>query len=204
MKTFIFLLCPVLLFNAPVWSQQTFELKDLSKHFDIRFSVEDCASNGCFGKARFSFFTKGTAKPYQVIEQDRTCVDPDPASKTSNYNTQNTILIRDFNFDGMEDVAICNGNQGNYGARSYDVYVSSRSAGKFVNNPFISELGQTGTIGVDAKNKTLSIGAKDGCCLHVTEEYKVVNNRPVKVKIITRRLVNDKWQTSVRHVEREK
>jgi hypothetical protein len=68
---------------------------------------------------------------------------------------------------------------------------------------------------VDKKNKSLETFDKDGCCWHVTERYKVVNNRPVKifeevedatadpsgdkVKITTKKLVSGRWKTSVRY-----
>ena len=61
---------------------------------------------------------------------------------------------------------------------------------------------------------------KSGCCWHVVEEYRVINNRPVKVfveeedlgfydeksnesivKITTKRLVKGKWQIKVRYIK---
>jgi hypothetical protein len=65
---------------------------------------------------------------------------------------------------------------------------------------------------VDKKNKTLETFDKDGCCWHITERYKVVNDRPAKVfeevedatdrnssrvKVITKTLVSGKWKTSI-------
>ncbi len=99
------------------------------------------------------------------------------------------------------------------------VYLSLRSAGKFVYNQAITELGQhLGMFEVDKKKKVLRIFDKSGCCWHVTEEYSVVNNRPfkvfveeedatipdeTKVKITTKILVKGKWQTKVKYVKRE-
>lgn len=132
------------------------------------------------------------------------------------YDEQSVIDIGDYNFDGMEDIAICSGSNGSYGMPSYNIYLSSRAAGKFVYDPALSRLGRhLGMFTVDKKNKTLETFDKSGCCWHITERYKVVQGRPVKVfeevedatvnpnsgrvKVTTKTLVAGKWKTSVRY-----
>lgn len=223
MKVFIGLFI-FLTFSSVVFAQKNFEIKDASRYFDIKISVDDCDESSCQGKASFSFFKKGETTPYQVIEHEETYVDLEwegnPVSEKLLYTKQAAIHIGDFNFDGMDDVAICNGRYGNYGARSYDVYLSSKSAGKFVHNESLSSLGQgyMGLFKVNKKKKTLSVYGKSGCCWHVEEEYKVIKNNPVKVyaveeevtavdekkiKITTRTLINGKWRTKVRYEKQE-
>lgn len=223
MKIFISLFI-FLTFSSAVFAQKNFEIKDASKYFDIKIKVEDCDESSCQGKAAFSFYKKGGTTPYQVIEHEETYIDLEwegkPVTEKLVYSKQAVIEIGDFNFDGMEDVAICNGRYGNYGARSYDVYLSSKSAGKFVHNEGLSELGVNymGLFTVDKKKKTLNVYGKSGCCWHVEEEYKVVNNRPVKiyskeedatisddtkVKVTTKTLVNGKWKTIVKYKKRD-
>jgi hypothetical protein len=119
----------------------------------------------------------------------------------------------------MEDVAICDGQNGGYGMPSYEVYLSSKKAGKFVVDNAFSELGHNlGMFEVDKKKRVLRTFSKSGCCFHVTEEFAVTKNRPVKVfsveedatiadekkvKITTKTLVGGKWQTKVKFVKRE-
>ena len=207
-----------------VSAQKTFELKDASKYFDIKVSVAKCEDSSCTGKASFTFYKKGSATAYQVIKVDDTYVDMGEDGKPSVnqtllYDKQSVINIGDYNFDGMEDVAICDGQNGSYGMPSYQVYLSSKSAGKFIFDKAFSQLGtQLGMFDVDKKKKVLRTFGKSGCCWHVTEEYSVVNNRPVKtfveeedatipdekkVKITTKTLVKGKWQTKVKYVKRE-
>ncbi len=203
--------------SSAIFAQKSFEIKDASKYFDIKIKVEDCDESSCQGKGTFSFYKKGASTPYQVIEHEETYIDLEWEGKIVTeklpYNKQSAVDVGDYNFDGMEDVAICNGRYGNYGARSYDIYLSSKSAGKFVHNEGLSELGVNymGLFNVNKKKKTLSVYGKSGCCFHIEEEYKVVNNRPVKVyskeedamsddqrvKITTGTLVNGKWRTKV-------
>ena len=207
-------------------AQKTFELKDASKYFDVKISVAKCDDSYCSGKASFSFYKKGSATAYQVINLDDTQIQLDESGNAQAnismlYDNQSAVNVGDFNFDGMEDVAICDGANGSYNGPSYQVYLSSKAAGKFVYNKAFSELGQhLGMFEVDKKKKALRIFDKSGCCWHITEEYSVVNNRPLKifveeedatmldeknadkVKITTKTLVKGKWQTKVKYVKR--
>lgn len=223
MKT-ILLICSFLLLCSSASAQKTFDLKDASKYFDIKIKVAKCDDGYCSGKATFSFYKKGGSTPYQVINLDDTQIQLDEngnaqANISMLYDNQSAVNIDDFNFDGMEDVAICDGANGSYGGPSYQVYLSNKAAGKFVYNKAFSELGgHLGMFQVDKKKKVLRIFDKSGCCWHVTEEYSVVNGRPVKifveeqdatiadenkVKITTKTLVKGKWQMKVKYVKRE-
>jgi uncharacterized protein YxeA len=213
-----------LVFCGSAYAQKTFELNDASKYFNIKVSVAKCEDGACEGEAKYSFYKKGSDKAYQVIEVEDTYFDVGENGKpitntTLLYDQQSAVNIDDYNFDGMEDVAICDGRNGSYGMPSYEVYLSSKSAGKFVYNKAFSELGvHLGMFEIDKKKKTLQTFDKSGCCWHITERYSVINNKPVKifeevedatitdeskVKITTKTLVKGKWQTKVKFVKRE-
>jgi hypothetical protein len=216
----IVILCILFFTVIPVLGQKTFELKNASKYFDIKLAVAKCDDEFCRGRATFSFYKKGASTPYQLINLPDTLVQLESGGKplvnvNLLYDAQSVVNVGDFNFDGMEDVALCDGENGSYGAPSYRVYLSSRAAGKFVFNKPLTDLGRhLSMFTVDAKNKTLETFDKSGCCWHITERYKVVNNRPVKVfeevedatvdpggkraKVTTKKLVSGKWQKSVR------
>ena len=209
---------------ASLLAQHEFEITNASKFFDIKITVAGCENGFCRGRSRFAFFKKGLRRPYQTIDHENTLIQLDddglpPVNINLLYDTQSVVHIGDFNFDGMEDVAICDGDNGSYGGPSYRVYLSSRKAGKFLFDEAFTKLGyHLGMFTVDAKEKRLRIFDKSGCCWHVTEEYAVVRGRPVKVfrevedatipdeakvKIVTRRLLNGKWKETVRYVERK-
>ena len=214
----------ILLFAATAFTQKTFDIKDASKFFDIKVDVATCDDSSCTGKATFSFYKKGGSVPYQVINLPETYVqlstDGGPLVNTTLlYDAQSVINIDDYNFDGMEDVAICNGNYGSYNGPSYDIYLSSRAAKKFVYSTAFSELAEhLGMFTVDNKKRQLETFDKSGCCYHITERYSVTGGRPVKifeevedatitdetkVKITTKKLDNGKWKTRVKYVPRE-
>src|ERR1041385_1244796 len=136
MKGLLFLVLSLLI-ASPVVAQKTFELKNASKYFDIRVAVAKCDDEYCSGKATFSFYKKGGSTPYQVITLPDTQVQLESNGKplvnvNLLYDEQSVVNVGDFNFDGMEDVALCDGANGSYGGPSYRVYLSSRAAGKFV------------------------------------------------------------------------
>jgi hypothetical protein len=210
--------------DKPASGQKIFELKDASKYFDIKISVDNCKDGYCGGKATFSFYKKGTNTAYQVIKMEDTQIQLDEsgnaqANVSMLYDNQSAVNIDDFNFDGMEDIAICDGANGSYGMPSYQVYLSSKATGKFVSDKSFTSLGHNlGMFDVDTKKKVLRTFGKSGCCWHIIEEYAVVNNRPVKVfvevedatiadvkkvKITTKNLVKGKWQTKVKFIKRE-
>jgi hypothetical protein len=215
----------ILVSAVSIAAQRTFDLKNASKYFDVKVRVAKCDDDYCSGRATFSFYKKGSSTPYQVIDLPDTLVQLETGGKplvndTLLYDEQSVIDVDDYNFDGMEDVAICTGGNGSYGMPSYNVYLSSRAAGKFVYNAALSKLGShLGMFTVDKKNKTIETFDKDGCCWHITERYKVINDRPVKVfeevedatadpngkriKVTTKTLVSSKWKTSVRYEKAE-
>jgi hypothetical protein len=214
----------VLIAATSIAAQKTFELKNASKYFDVKVRVAKCDDEYCSGRASFSFYKKGSSTPYQVIDLPNTEVQLGGGKPLVNdtllYDEQSVINVDDFNFDGMEDVAICTGTNGSYGMPSYNIYLSSRSAGKFVYNASLSKLGShLGMFTVDKNSKTLETFDKSGCCWHITERYKVVNERPVKifeevedatdpngkkVKVTTKRLEAGKWKTSTKFEDRDR
>jgi hypothetical protein len=212
------------LFCSSAFAQHKFELNDASKYFDIKVNVAKCDDGYCSGKAMFSFYKKGGTVPYQVISLPDTQMQLEDSGKpltnvTLLYDKQSVVDVGDFNFDGVEDVAICDGANGSYGDPSYRIYLSSKVTKKFVYDPDFSALAKhLGMFTVDKGKKTLETFDKSGCCWHVTERYAVVGNRPVrvfkevedatiqdetKVKVTTKILDGGKWKTTVKYVKRE-
>ncbi|HEY5837950.1 MAG TPA: hypothetical protein VIT19_02870, partial [Pyrinomonadaceae bacterium] len=99
-------------------------------------------------------------------------------------------------------------------------YLFLPRAGRFILSEEFTELSQTGRLGElerDPRRKRLRTFSKSGCCLHMTEEFVVVNNRPKKVleivedatiadekrvKVTTKRLVGGRWRTITKYVPR--
>jgi len=143
--------------------------------------------------ARVQIYRKGSKSPFQVlclpsvwVNREQFAYSPKTAGKQrALYDDEYSVVFDDFNFDGLEDLAVCNGRNGGYGAPSYNVYLFSKSAGKFVENRKLSDLAGEGYLGLffpDPKRRTLTALSKSGCCYHETDVYKVVGDRPVLVE----------------------
>lgn len=214
----VFLLC------STAFGQKTFEVKNASAYFDIKINVAKCEDSSCTGKASYSFYKKGTTNPYQTINLPDTYIElgdggAPEVNETLLYDRQSAVNVGDFNFDGMEDVALCDGTNGGYGMPSYRVYLSNRAAKKFVYDAAFSKLGtQLGMFEVDKTKKVLRVFSKSGCCWHQTEEFAVVANQPkkvfeeiedatiadeTKILVTTKKLINGKWQTTSKKIKRE-
>lgn len=220
MKNLLFL---ILLFNVSAFAQQKFDIKNASKSYDVRLEVAECSDWKCEGDAKFSVFKKGRRKPFQIFETP-TAFMIEEARRTNSklmYDYQSTVFFEDYNFDGVEDLAIRDGNNGGYGGPSYQIYLFSPKVKKFVHNSPLTDLNQGGYLGmmeVNKKKKVLRTFSKSGCCWHQTEEYAFINNRPKKVfeltedatipdenkvEVTTKRFVKGKWITSTKFVKRE-
>jgi len=213
----------ILLFCSAAFAQEKFELKDASKIYDVTATVENCGNGSCDGQLKVELFKKTARKPFQTFKLDSTAFSIDEVELVNTkllYDSQSVIFLEDYNFDGMPDLAIRDGNNGGYGGPSYQIYLFSPTVKKFVHNSAFTKLNQgvyLGAMEVDKKKKVLRVLSKSGCCWHQTEEFAVVKNSPkkvfektedasiaddTKVKITTKKLVNNRWRTTVKYVER--
>lgn len=213
MKIPIFLL---LLLSVAVAAQTRFDIRKASKIYDVRLEVEKCDDSFCGGKATFTLFKKHQTKPFQTIKLADTEFMLEEANLTNAkgmYDAQSAVFFEDYNFDGIEDLALRDGNNSGYNGPSYQIYLFSLTRGKFVHNISLTNLVQgpyLGIVDVDKKKRVLRVFSKSGCCWHQTQEFKVVNNRPYKVfeytedamaadgkvHIETRRRIGGKWRVS--------
>ena len=219
MKIPIFLL---LFLSVSVAAQTRFDIKKASKIYDVRLEVEKCDDSFCGGKATFTIFKKRQIKPFQTIKLSDTefmLEEATLANAKQMYDAQSAVFFEDYNFDGIDDLAVRDGNNGGYNGPSYQIYLFSTTRQKFVHNISLTGLNQGAYLGameVDKKKLVLRTFSKSGCCWHQTQEFKVVNNRPYKVfeytenamaadgkvHIETRRRVGGKWRVS-KKIERK-
>lgn len=217
-----FLTLSLLLFGATnLFASETFLLRDASKNYDAKIEIAKCADDICEGSATISLIKKGQTDVFQTIKMPNMYLELGANRKpTANlielYGKNNSgVVFDDFNFDGAEDLALRNGNEGAYGGPSYDILLFAKATGKFAKNAALTKLASEslGLFKVDKKQKTLETFNKSGCCWHQTVRYSVVANRPAKiyvitedatvaggdkVKITTETLVRGKWRKTSR------
>ncbi|MBS1795280.1 MAG: hypothetical protein JSS81_15595 [Acidobacteria bacterium] len=223
MKNQILTLMIILGAALGVAAQKTFLLTKASKTYDLKVTIEKCEDDTCEGPATVYLLRKGDEKAFQTIRMENLFLELGTDQKpTANlielYGENNSgVIFEDYNFDGIEDLALRNGNFGNYGGPSYDVLLFSKKKRQFVLNDPLTVLASEnlGMFDVDPIRKTIETFAKSGCCWHERTRYKIVNDRPVKVYVLTedvppgdgtivilttRTLVNGKWKKKVKRV----
>jgi hypothetical protein len=78
----------------------------------------------------------------------------------------------DYNFDGIEDLVISNGNYAPYGGMSSAVFLFSKARGKFVKDEKLTQLASENmTVTVNKKLKYIETFTKSGCCWHQKVRY---------------------------------
>lgn len=202
MKTplLLLLLAATLLTANAARAEETLKVEKASKKYELEVRVAGCGGaerlddeNNCDGPARVQIFRKGTKSPLQVLRlpnlqlyKDTAAYSPETSAKPRGiYAEEYTFVFEDFDFDGEEDLAVCNGRDGGYGGPSYNVYLFDRRRKQFVENRRLSELTEAPYLGLffpDPKKKRFSVYSKSGCCYHETEVYGFVRGRPVLVE----------------------
>jgi hypothetical protein len=188
----------LLLLAARVSSgQETLRVQKALRGYDLTVNLSGCGDEAdkCSGPALVRIFRKGEAAPFQTLSLPRVEIyretvehnDETGAKPRGLYEEEYSFVGGDFNFDGLEDFAVCNGREGGYGGPSYNVFLFDKKTGRFAENPRLSRLTEGGYLGLffpDPKTKRLRVHSKSGCCYHETEFYALVNNRPVLVEKI--------------------
>ncbi|MEF9479440.1 hypothetical protein OWR28_18340 [Chryseobacterium sp. 1B4] len=211
---------PVFLLLGPLcFGQYQFEIKNVSKKYNAIIHVENCNDGQCGGKGTVELFDNNNSK-VQSFVSDNLVLNPKqgqkliPGKLIPLANDQRSVITDDFNFDGTEDVAIRNGNMGNYSSASYDVYVFNSTRMAFVKSEELTDLGSSGFdfFETDAKRKRLISYGKSGCCRLFTTEYAVIPNKGLdrvlekeedmtnedQVRVITKEKINNKWITKTK------
>jgi uncharacterized protein len=205
----------------------TFRIHAASKQFDFKIRMlnaceidKQSAYQTCEGPGQVLVFRKGDERVLQRIDMQNIFVamagsNTPLVNSAKLYDYQGAINVGDFNFDGREDFAIQNGNNGGYGGPSYDVYLFDPTTGRFnFNEPMSQLIEETlGFFEVDRAKKVLRTTAKSGCCYHEFTTYRVEKNAPVaiarriealtadgeKMEITDERLINGKWRSKTRY-----
>jgi len=201
------------------FGQYQFEIKNVSKKYNAIINVENCFDDRCKDKGTIELYDNKNTK-VQTFTSDNLIFNLEkgqklvPGKMLQLSNEQSPVIIDDFNFDGTEDIAIRNGNMGNYSADSYDVYVFNSTRMAFVKSAELTDIGSNslGLFTVDHKRKRLIATGKSGCCMFFTTEYAVIPNKGLeavlekeedmtqedRVKVITKEKINNKWMTKTK------
>ncbi|MCJ7935079.1 MAG: hypothetical protein MUW56_16015 [Chryseobacterium sp.] len=170
------------------FGQYQFEVNNASKNYNAVINVENCFDGQCNDKGTVELFDNKNSI-IQTFVSDDLVIDVGrdqklrPGKMLLLTKEQSPVIIDDFNFDGTEDAAARNGNNGNYGGASYDIYVFSQTKMGFVKSEELTEIASNylGLFETDPKRKRLIASAKSGCCRVFTTEYKVIPDKGLEM-----------------------
>lgn len=182
-------------FLTAAMAENRFVLHDASQHYNFVIQLDtDCSPPAkeeygtCEGPGMLVVSDKKNRSELQKIRMDNIFIsfagkDEPLVNSARMYDYQGVINVGDFDFDGHEDFAVQNGNNGPYGGPTYDVYLYSKAGNRFVLSESLTNLiSETlGFFQVDSRQKLIKTSAKSGCCYHEYVEYKVVKGEPVPV-----------------------
>jgi hypothetical protein len=205
------------------WAQNHFELNEISKNYHVNIDIATCNENKCFGKSTITLMDKKTSEKFPTLTSENFTftIETDSVNlKKAEFDIEPPSLIfKDFNFDGFEDVALINKFSDNSEKSIYDIYTFDSIQKQFLMNEGMTTLvkDHSAMFTVDSERKRLIMYLKSGCCLHSTKEYNVIPGRdPLKVyefeedtrdpeTVITKKseFIDYKWFTKTTRYPRE-
>jgi hypothetical protein len=184
------LLAPPLL-AAP----RTFRIAEFSPDFYATVTVDDKSLREVFRPGSISVFDARTKKTLVTVDADDLAfeLDHDVAPVNGSdlpYSQQSLVFFEDFDFDGLPDFAIMDGQKSCYNGPSFQIYLQKKGR-RLVPSPEFTDLAQSncGMFQVDAASRRLHTMMKNGCCEHYFTTYSVVNHVPHVVERVAETLL---------------
>lgn len=176
----------------------------------ITMHADTCERFICKGPATIRLMKNGTYHQTFQAANFLCFTINEEESEPPNSCSLNIDISEDYNFDGLPDLRIFDGNYGAYGIPAHIIYLQNPS-GQFVKHDKLTEIEQTMLgFSVDKQRKILATSTKSGCCWyeeshwrfnHKGELYKIYYRTieslsDDQVKVTEAWLVkNDKWRT---------
>lgn len=169
------------------FAQKNIELSDTVNHRYLSIQIDTCSHDGaCSGKGivRLKNINGKVVQSFTIGNMF--------FSKNNDLDkeTLGPVTFRDFNFDGYNDLAIVNGNSGNYSFTSYAIYLFSPEQHRFLLNKELTALSNEsmGLFENDKKRKRIITHAKGGFTASVDQEF--VFETPYHIQNVLIRLIN--------------
>ncbi len=166
--------------------QTTFVIDNISKDYYGKLFIADTSE--VFSKGWIAIYEKKSKKQLIKVNSDELTFELHQGKVLANikelpYGEQSQILYDDYNFDGLKDFAIMDGQNSCYHGPSFQIYLATSQG--FKHSPAFTRLAQEycGMFDVDDDTKTISTMTKSGCCWHQYNEFIVENNQPKVIKI---------------------
>ncbi|MGN2431540.1 XAC2610-related protein [Pseudomonas syringae] len=164
--------------------RDSYTLQDFSDKY--RATLDISAGDDVFRPGVINVYDKASGAALIRVQSDELVLGTDPKTgkvKTNvhelPYGEQSVLIYQDFNFDGIKDLALMDGQNSCYHGPSFQVFLGT--ADGFRHSDSFTELAQNncGLFSVDEKKREIETMTKSGCCWHQMSTYSVRNGEPV-------------------------
>jgi len=175
-------------------AQTEYVIDNFSEKYYAKLTIDKGFEDDVFKQGNIRVFNKSTKTEIIKIESEEFTIFFDEEGNINSnivqlpYGEQSNIICDDFDFDGVKDLAIMDGQFGCYHGPSFQVYLEKNN--NLVHSPEFTELahGYCGMFETDHKSKVIRTMTKSGCCWHEFSEFKVVNGIPKPTVIVVEEL----------------
>lgn len=164
----------------------SFKIDGFSNKYYGLVQVRDTAD--VFKAGTVKVFDKATKKELMHTTSDELTFDFHEGQVKANileapYGEQSLIIYEDFNFDGVKDFALMDGQNSCYHGPSFQIWLAQGAGFKL--SPAFTRLAQEycGMFVVNQKDKVLETMTKSGCCWHQFSRFKVENGQLKTVSV---------------------
>lgn len=172
---------------APAAAQKLFQVQNFSPRYYGKVWVEQPGE--VFSPGWVAIYEKSSGKELIKVDAEELAVDLENGKIKTNvhelpYGEQSVIIYEDFNFDGVNDFAIEDGQNSCYHGPSFRIYLAQGKS--FALSEEFTDLAQNycGMFSIDRAHKTISTMTKDGCCWHEYSEFAVRNGNLVPLSVV--------------------
>ncbi|OUM09480.1 hypothetical protein BW686_01530 [Pseudomonas syringae] len=164
--------------------RETYTVQDFSDRY--RATLDISAGGDVFRPGVISVYDKASGAELLRVRSDELVLGTDPKTGKVKanvhelpYGEQSVLIYQDFNFDGIKDLALMDGQNSCYHGPSYQVFLGT--SGGFRHSDSFTQLAQNncGLFSVDEKARKIETMTKDGCCWHQMSTYTVRDGEPV-------------------------
>ncbi|WP_343689030.1 hypothetical protein [Chitinophaga sp.] len=164
----------------------SFKIDGFSNKYYGLVQVSDTAD--VFKAGTVKVFDKVTKKELMHTSSDELTFDFHNGQVKANileapYGEQSLIIYEDFNFDGVKDFALMDGQNSCYHGPSFQIWLAQGTG--FKHSEAFTRLAQEycGMFVVNQKDKVLETMTKSGCCWHQFSRFKVENGQLKTVSV---------------------
>ena len=184
------------------FGQTKLEINGFSEKYKGVLTIEKGFENEVFKKGNITIIELKMDKKVVDIDSEEFTFELDNKGRVKTdvlelpYGEQGIIISEDFNFDGIDDLAVMDGQHSCYHGPSFQVYLDVDNKLEF--SPEFSRLAHEycGMFKTDFESKTIQTMTKSGCCWHQLSKFKVVNNIPIPILVIEEDATNFPFYTT--------